>query len=115
MPSNLDRFFSLPVSGNAKLLALRLSTEPFTDDLPKPRNTREFAASLAMLPHEYERAFLELRDIRVGLMTSPHLDRPQLPRECFVRELFDPKPVEDEKFTDPDEAPAPLFGKKARR
>lgn len=86
------RFFALPVSGNAKLLALRMALEPHTETPPEPRNVRAFADELRMFVPEYEKAFLELRDVRVGLMTSHHLDRPQLPKDAWVRDLFNTPP-----------------------
>ena len=91
MTEDWTRFFSLPVSGNAKLLALRLASEPVSETPPAPRNLREFAASLRMMPYEYEAAFLELRDVRVGFMVTPHADRPQLTADCFVRRLVQPE------------------------
>jgi hypothetical protein len=86
------RYFALPVSGNAKLLLLRLALEPFTETLPEPRNVRAFCDELKMFVPEYEKAFLELRDPRIGMMTSHHHDRPQLPKDAWVRGLFQVAP-----------------------
>lgn len=86
------RFFALPVSGNAKLLLLRLALEPFSEALPEPRNVRAFCEELKLFIPEYEKAFLELRDPRIGMMTSHHHDRPQLPRDAWVRQLFNVAP-----------------------
>jgi hypothetical protein len=86
------RYFALPVTGNAKLLLLRLALEPFTETPPEPRNVRAFCDELKMFIPEYEKAFLELRDPRIGMMTSHHHDRPQLPKDAWVRQLFSVAP-----------------------
>ena len=86
------KFFALPVSGNAKLLLLRLALEPHTDAPPEPRNIRAFCDELKMYVPEYEKAYLEIRDPRIGMTTSHHHDRPQLPKDAWVRDLFKTAP-----------------------
>lgn len=94
MNDNWTKFFALPVSGNAKLVLLRVALEPFTLLPPEPRNIRAFCEELKLFVPEYEKAFLELRDPRIGQMVTPHHDRPQVPEDSWVRELFkSPPPV----------------------
>lgn len=88
MNDNWTKFFALPVSGNAKLVLLRVALEPFTDLPPEPRNVRAFCDELKLFVPEYEKAFLELRDPRIGQMTSHNHDRPQVPKDSWVRDLF---------------------------
>jgi hypothetical protein len=104
MNDNWTKFFALPVSGNAKLVLLRVALEPFTILPPEPRNVRAFCDELKLFVPEYEKAFLELRDPRVGQMVTPHHDRPQVPEDSWVRELFK---------SPPPAIPAPPVPKKA--
>lgn len=90
MHEKWKEFFALPVSGDAKLLALRCAAEPHDPDL-KPRNMRQECDLLRMQPWEYERAFQQLRDVRIGLMTSPEMDQAQVAADCWVRQLVDMK------------------------
>lgn len=101
MNDNWIKFFALPISGNAKLLLLRLALEPHTDAPPEPRNIRAFCDELRMYVPEYEKAYLEIRDPRIGMTTSHHHDRPQLPKDAWIRDLFKtaPAPIAAKKVT----------------
>jgi hypothetical protein len=86
-PDAWRAFLATPVSGDAKVLALFLATHPHTPE-PATHNVRILGESLRMTPVEYERAFHELRDPRVGWLDSAHLDRPQLKADASPRALF---------------------------
>ena len=68
------KFFALPVSGNAKLLLLRLALEPHTDAPPEPRNIRAFCDELKMYVPEYEKA-----DRKSTRLNSSHTDISRMP------------------------------------
>lgn len=85
-------FFGTPVSGDAKILALRLACEPYRADVIEPRNIRAFAEELRMTIFELERAFNEIRDPRVAWTTGHHYDRPVLKRDALPRMLLDGVP-----------------------
>lgn len=82
-------FFETPISGNAKLLALRLAREPYIDDKVEARNARDFADEMRLFVYELEAAHRELWDPRVGWVTSQHFDRPVMKKDCFVRKLVE--------------------------
>jgi len=86
------QFFDTPISGNAKLLALRLAREPFKATDVEMRNTREFAMTLRMSPFEYEQAFHELRHPDIAWLTTHFLDRPMLKAGALPRMLMDGVP-----------------------
>lgn len=79
-------FLATPISGDAMALALRLSLDPF-DPESAPVNPREFAESLRMRVDQYERAWAELRDPRVGWIHGHHFDRPMLKPDAPPRAL----------------------------
>lgn len=82
------QFFDTPVSGNAKVLAMRLAQEPFRAESIESRNVREFAASLRMLPFEYEDAYRELRHPHVAWIHGDQYDRPMLKAGALPRLLL---------------------------
>ncbi len=84
-------FLASPVSGDAKVLALHLALSPCVDK-PATVNVRLFAEGLRMTPPEYERAFHEIRDVRVGWLDSKEIDRPQLKADALPRALFSKAP-----------------------
>lgn len=84
-------FFETPISGNAKLLGLRLAREPYVEDNIPPRIARDFADELKLTVFELEHAHRELWDPRVAWVTSQHFDRPVMKKDCFVRSLVEQK------------------------
>lgn len=79
-------FLATRVSGDARCLALRLAPEPFDPEAP-PVHPREFAETLRMSVAEYERAWSELRDPRVGWIHGHHFDRPMLKPDALPRKI----------------------------
>lgn len=84
-------FLATPVSGDAMVLALRLALDPF-DPEAAPINPREFAESLRMRVDQYERAWSELRDPRIGWIHGLHFDRPMLKPDTPPRRLMEATP-----------------------